>query len=152
MPFAGLERDALFELFRLRIDVFVVEQTCAYAELDDYDVAPGTLHLLVHAGAGELVGCARLITETNDSGVVEQARIGRVATRESWRGSGVARRMMQFLLAHCQQQWPQAAVVLSAQVAVVAFYQSLGFTRVSEEYVEDGIPHVDMRREVNRVG
>lgn len=132
----------LFELLRLRVDVFVVEQACAYPELDDVDLHPGTRHVLGRLD-GRLVACARTMAPGS---AVEPARIGRVAVRDGHRGTGLARRLMRWTLAHLEHAHPAHDVALAAQLTVERFYASLGFERVSGEYVEDGIAHVDMTR------
>ena len=138
----GLEPRALFELMRLRVDVFVVEQACPYPELDDLDVHPGTRHVLARLD-DRLVGCARTIAPGS---AVEPARIGRVAVRDEYRGTGVAGAMMRWTIAALAREHPRHDVTLGAQLAVERFYAALGFARVSDEYVEDGIAHVAMTR------
>lgn len=131
---------ALFELLRLRVDVFVVEQTCPYPELDERDVLSATRHLRALSD-DLLVGCARILApEASD----DAARIGRVAVRESRRGQGVAHALMERALAIIAEEFPGHPVELGAQIAAEGFYRLLGFRRCSAEYLEDGIPHVDM--------
>ena len=140
--FAALGTRELFDLARLRIDVFVVEQACPYPELDDLDVHPGTRHVLGVAG-GTLIACARTMAPAARG---EAARIGRVAVHEAHRGTGVARRLMAWTIEALARDHPEGAIVLGAQVTVERFYASLGFARASDEYLEDGILHVEMRR------
>ena len=136
----------LFELARLRIDVFVVEQACPYPELDDLDVRPDTRHVLGHLGE-RLIACARTLPPPAPG---EAARIGRVAVREEHRGRGVAQRLMRWTIGTLEADHPGSPIVLGAQVAVERFYASLGFVRVSGEYFEDGILHVEMQRPPTR--
>ena len=138
----------LFELARLRVDVFVVEQACPYPELDDLDVHAGTRHVLGRAG-GELIACARTMVPPAPG---EAARVGRVAVRESRRGEGVARRLMDWTLAALGRDHPDSPIVLGAQLSVERFYASFGFERASDEYLEDGIAHVEMLRPPHRAG
>lgn len=138
----ALSARELFELARLRVDVFVVEQACPYPELDDADPHPGTRHVLGRVD-GRLVACARTLAPASP---VAPARIGRVAVREAHRGGGLARAMMRWTLAELAREHPGHDVALGAQLAVEPFYRSLGFERASDEYVEDGIAHVDMTR------
>ena len=132
----------LFDLARLRIDVFVVQQACPYPELDDLDVHPGPRHALGFAGEA-LIACARTMPPAAPG---EAARIGRVAVREGHRGTGVARRLMSWTIEALARDHPDSAIVLGAQVTVERFYAALGFARASDEYVEDGILHVEMLR------
>ena len=132
----------LFELLRLRVDVFVVEQACPYPDLDDADVDSGTRHVLGRVD-GRIVACARTLAPASP---VAPARIGRVAVREEHRGTGLAGALMRWTIDALAREHPDHDVTLGAQIAVEGFYRSLGFERVSDEYVEDGIPHVDMTR------
>lgn len=131
--FAELDTDLLYEILRLRVDVFVVEQGCAYPELDGAD------HDAVHhwiADADGLGAYLRVIDEGH------QRRIGRVVTHPRARSRGWARRLILHALDRSAAPW-----LLSAQAHLRDWYASLGFVAVGEEYVEDGIPHVDMVRQ-----
>ena len=131
-----------YQLLKLRIDVFVVEQACVYAELDDADQSAGTLHVQGRLkDTDQLVACARIITEDSVSDLV---KVGRVAVDKEWRGRGVARELMNDMLGHIEKNFNSSKVQLSAQTYVAGFYRDLGFGEVSGEYLEDGIPHVDM--------
>lgn len=76
------------------------------------------------------------------------ARIGRVITAPSARGTGLGRQLMQQALVACERLWPGMAIELGAQAHLQDFYASFGFTAISDVYDEDGIPHIDMRRPV----
>jgi len=138
--FDTLSTVELYAILRLRVDVFVVEQQCLYPELDGLDLLPDTLHMQ-HYEADRLVGYARLLNTQHET---EPLRIGRVVTDAAYRTRGVARRMMQQLLATAAVQYPSRAIVLSAQAPLAQFYASLSFRATSDVYVEDGIAHVDM--------
>lgn len=134
--FAELNTGTLYELLRLRVDVFVVEQQCAYPELDGRDTEPGTRHLWL-ARDGAPVAYLRIL----DDG--DAQRIGRVAAAKDERGVGHARRLMREALAIVGNR----PCVLHAQAHLTGFYAGLGFTPTGPKYVEDGIPHVPMRRD-----
>lgn len=140
-PFYELNLDALYALLQLRAEVFVVEQTCYYQDLDYKDQLAD--HVLVYSG-DQLAGYARLFAP----GVVHPgaASIGRVVTHPGHRGRSLGRRLMQRSIDECRERWPEAPIRISAQVYLLAFYRSLGFEVVGEEYLEDGIPHVAMNR------
>lgn len=138
--FAGLDAVTLHDLVRLRIDVFVVEQQCPYEELDGRDTEPGTRHVWATDG-GAVVGCLRLLTETDGS-----RRIGRVCIATSHRGKGVAGDLMAEVLRLSRLDSPAAALVLDAQTYLAGWYERLGFEVDGAEFVEDGIAHVPMRR------
>ncbi|MBO2672506.1 GNAT family N-acetyltransferase [Shewanella algae] len=141
LPFAELTLDTLYELMKLRVDIFVVEQNCPYPELDEKDRAAGAMHLLGRSSSGELLAYARLLP----AGVsYSQVSIGRVAVAAEARGGGRARQLMQEAIGGCNKLWPAEDIKIGAQEYLRAFYQSLGFEAVSEVYLEDGIPHLDM--------
>lgn len=151
--FSQLTSQQIYLLIKLRVDVFVVEQFCAYTELDGRDLEDYTMHVFATSN-GIPVAYARVLTppdfkKTNTLVEPESIYIGRVVVAKPWRGQGVARALMQRVLNHCQQHYPSSDQALSAQVQIKAFYTSLGFVTCSDEYMEDGIAHVDMRRRVN---
>jgi len=141
--FEQLSLEQLHALMQLRVDVFVVEQKCVYRELDDLDNLAQTVHLLVH-DEERLVGYCRVLAPDAHS---NEVRIGRVVVAIGVRGKGVARELMNRALSVALDCWPRHAQALSAQVAVVPFYESLGFLKISAEYIEDGIAHIDMYRD-----
>ena len=131
--FAELTVDDLYALLRLRVDVFVVEQACAYPDLDGRDVEPSTRHIWITDG-DRPAAYARIIADASG------ARIGRVVTAAPHRRRGLAEKLIRHALATTA-----GAVVLDAQSPLVPWYRRFGFEAVGEEYVEDGIPHVPMR-------
>jgi ElaA protein len=135
--FEELSPADLYALLRLRVDVFVVEQQCPYPELDGRDTEAGTRHLWATEG-GVPVGYLRILKEPGGG-----ARIGRVCVAESARGVGLARRLMEAALDRVGDR----PCDLHAQAHLVDFYASLGFTPTGPEYLDDGIPHVPMKRD-----
>ncbi|WP_442791553.1 GNAT family N-acetyltransferase [Micromonospora sp. NBC_01813] len=132
----------LYQLLKLRVDVFVVEQECAYPELDGRDVEPGTLQLWL-SRADAVVACLRLLTDPADpAGGGPVRRIGRVAVAADERGQGHAGRLVDAALAIAGDQ----PCVLDAQAHLTALYGRHGFAVAGPEYLEDGIAHVPMRR------
>lgn len=135
---------SLYELYAIlqqRVNVFVVEQQCPYPEIDGADHQ--AIHLWATQGL-ELVAYARIFLGTSTSGF---SRIGRVLSAHSARGTGLGRELMQRAIALCQTHSPNAPIRISAQVYLHDFYASFGFTDISDEYLEDGIPHIDMERQ-----
>lgn len=124
-----------YGVWRLRQDVFVVEQDCPYADLDGRDLEPGTRHVVAIADE-DVVGTVRVL----DDG--EVWRIGRVVLARSARGQGLADLMMTEALRHTADR----DVVLSAQAPLATWYATLGFEVDGEPFLEDGIPHVPMLR------
>ena len=137
-PFEQLSPDLLYAVLQLRSEVFVVEQNCAYQDMDDYDQA--ALHL-----TGQLENCLVCYTRLLPPCVkYDGIAIGRVITKLSVRGDGYGKRLMQESIRYCHQHWPTASITLSAQHYLEKFYSDLGFNTVSEIYMEDGIPHIEM--------
>jgi ElaA protein len=137
---ADLDAATLYALLRLRVDVFVVEQRCPYPELDGRDLDASTRHLwLARPGRpAEPLACLRLLADPGGG-----TRIGRVCVAVDARGAGLAGRLMSAAL----DAAGDGPVVLHAQAHLVAFYRRYGFAVTGAEYVEDGIPHVPMRRD-----
>lgn len=137
----ALDIDTLHALLKLRQDIFIVEQHCPYPDIDGLD--PQCLHLCGFDDHGALVAALRLLPPGLKS---LHAALGRVVVAPHLRGTGLGRALMQQGLHACAEQFPQSAVLVSAQDHLRAFYASLGFTPVSAVYLEDGIAHVDMIR------
>jgi ElaA protein len=136
---ADLDSVTLYAILRLRTDVFVVEQECPYPELDGRDLEPDARQLWIEQD-GVVVATLRLLKDDGE------ARIGRVATAPSARGTGLAAMLVQHALDLVAAGDPEMAIVLDAQTYLADWYERFGFRRDGDEYVEDGIPHVPMRR------
>lgn len=143
IPFSQLSNIELYQLIKLRVDVFVVEQNCPYPELDGKDILDGVYHLLGYQN-DQLVACSRLLPKGT---TYPSVSIGRVATLASARGNGLGHKLLKQAIIECEQLWPQESIEIGAQQHLTAFYQQHGFQQTSEMYLEDGIPHVDMLRE-----
>lgn len=139
---ADLDVRTLHDVLALRAEVFVVEQECAYADVDGLDLADGTRHLVGRSG-GAIAAYARLLAPDAD---YASPRIGRVIVAPDARGAQLGRVLMERALDACAEHWPGQAVELGGQAHLVGFYASLGFTPVGEVYDEDGIAHQWMRR------
>ncbi|MDQ1288270.1 MAG: ElaA protein [Actinomycetota bacterium] len=133
--FSTLSAEELYALLRLRGDVFVCEQDCAYQDLDGRDLAPGTQHVWFEDDAGP-VAYLRVLEEATG------LRLGRVCTRREARGHGLAAG----LVAHTLDRHPGVPVVLAAQAHLVGFYSRFGFAPAGAEFVENDIRHIPMRR------
>jgi ElaA protein len=141
LRFEQLTRDELYEILKLRVDVFVVEQNCPYPELDEKDRHPQTQHMVIQDRDGHLVAYCRILPPGLS---YPQASIGRVVVASSHRGQGLAESLMQQALPKVLAYWPNAGVQIGAQEHLQKFYQRLGFISHSKVYLEDGIPHIDM--------
>ena len=142
LTFNELTNHQLFDLLKLRVDVFVVEQNCPYPELDEKDRHSQTHHLMGFEN-NKLVACARLLSE----GVsYPSVSIGRVATSEAFRGKGAGKALMCEAIKRCESLWPGCDIEIGAQEYLKRFYESFGFEATSTMYLEDDIPHIDMKR------
>jgi ElaA protein len=136
---AELDAATLYELLRLRVEVFVVEQACPYAELDGRDLHDGTRHYwLTPVDRGRpVLGCLRVLSEPD--GV---SRIGRVCTARSARGRGLSRQLLAAVLTDLGDR----PCVLDAQAHLADLYRGFGFVTTGPSYDWDGVPHLPMRR------
>ncbi len=138
--FEDLGVHGLYEVLALRCRVFILEQG---AYLDPDGVDPTCWHLCGRDEHGTLMAYLRAV----DPGVkYAEASIGRVITAPEHRGTGLGRSLMHEGLARCGSTWPGQAVRISAQSRLRRFYESLGFDAVSDDYLEDNIPHLQMLR------
>ncbi len=136
----GFSAHALYELLKLRVDVFVVEQRCPYPELDGKDV--DALHLRLLDG-NELLAASRILMPVSPA---DPVKIGRVVVSPAHRGKRLGEAVMRESIVACENRFPKRPIALSAQSHLRDCYGSLGFSMESEEYVEDGIAHIDMVR------
>ncbi len=139
--FEELDREFLYAMLNLRAEIFVVEQDCAYQDLDGHD--QDALHLCGLYDE-ELACYARINAPGAKTGCTS---ISRVMVRKNHRNGGLGRMLMNEALARCERLWPGTAIGVSAQQHLVDFYASLGFRAISEPYDDEGIPHVDMLRQ-----
>lgn len=136
----GLEQ--LYAILKLRSEVFVVEQRCAYLDPDGQDLDGDTCHLMGWEG-DQLVAYLRLLDPESQGGDVV---IGRVLTAPAGRGKGLGHEMMEQALKQAEKRWPEVPIYLSAQAHLQGYYGQYGFVVAGEEYLEDDIPHIGMRR------
>ncbi|GGW43712.1 GNAT family N-acetyltransferase [Arenibacter certesii] len=136
--FKELETPELYDILQLRSEVFVVEQNCAYQDVDGKDTL--ALHLL-GLKKGKLVAYTRIFkTEV----VYKEASIGRVIVRKEERMYGYGKAIMEASLKVIENTCGTVPVRISAQTYLLKFYNSLGFVQEGKNYLEDGIPHILM--------
>lgn len=135
--FDQLTTRELYAILALRSRIFVVEQNCAYQDPDG-EADFRAVHLTVWQ-AQNLAAYLRIIPAHDKV----PTKIGRVAVAPEFRGCGLARQIMQSALSYCQSQGIDT-VFLQAQIYLTDFYRSFGFTAISEPYLEDSIPHINM--------
>ena len=137
--FNELTAKELYDILWQRCDIFVVEQACPYPDIDGADLK--AWQLFAYAEDGVLAASMRLLP----AGVTYDAfAMGRVAVANSFRGRGIAREMMERAIDFARNEFGEKLIKIGAQEYLLSFYSSLGFRPISEVYLEDGIPHVDM--------
>jgi ElaA protein len=136
--FKELEVTQLYDLLRLRSEVFVVEQNCVFLDQDNKDQK--CHHLLLYAD-DQLAGYCRIVP----AGIsYPEVSIGRVITSPAFRGTGLGRKVMELGIQSCRELFGPGNIRIGAQVYALPFYTSLGFETDGEVYNEDGIAHVEM--------
>ncbi|MEE0935162.1 MAG: GNAT family N-acetyltransferase [Methanobrevibacter sp.] len=140
--FDELNLDELYEILKLRAEVFVVEQDCAYNDLDDKDQM--AMHLFLKDG-GEIIAVSRILPENV---AFEDMAIGRVIVKKEYRGRGIATEIMKKAIDYIVNDLKKDKIRLSGQAYLVRFYEDLGFKKVSDVYLEDGIDHFEFLYEV----
>lgn len=139
--FEQLNNNELYDALKLRVDVFVVEQTCYYPELDDCDRVEDTIHLLGY-DKQQLAAYLRILPK--GVSYPDKVSIGRVVTGQDYRGKGIGHPLMTKALEICEQYWPGQDIKISAQQHLEKYYMQHGFKTVSDMYLEDNIPHIAM--------
>ena len=150
-PLAQLDVVIAYGVWKLRQDVFVVEQDCPYHDLDGRDVEPGAVQVVLLAeaapdsvsdGGTRVLGTARVL----DDGAVW--RIGRVALAKEARGKGLSDDVMRAAIEYTEAAGDERDIVLDAQSPLTRWYGKHGFVADGAEFLDDGIPHTPMRRTV----
>lgn len=133
--FNQLTPDELYEIIKLRVEIFIVEQNCPYQDLDDKDLV--SYHLFLKDN-DEIIAVLRIIPEYVS---YDEMSIGRVVVKKTHRGRGIAKSMMKKAMEFIVNDLGKNSIKLSGQAYLTDFYQELGFKKVSDEYLEDGIKH-----------
>lgn len=140
LPFAGLSLNQLYDIMKLRQLVFVVEQNCPYLDADDLDKE--AWHLLFYGWDEQLVAYSRIIPK----GIAfpEYASIGRIVVHPDFRKNNIGKELVKKSIEEMVVKYGNIEIKISAQSYLIKFYESLGFYKSGEEYLEDGIPHTPM--------
>lgn len=134
--FNELNIDELFEIYRLRSEVFVMEQKCIY---QDVDLADKKAYHIFSFQDGEIAAYLRLMDKDEE---FENVRIGRVISRKRRGGTGTA--LLKYALDFAKNTLNADKVEVEAQAYVLSFYEKLGFEKISDEFLDAGIPHIKM--------
>ena len=141
--FSDLKLEELYGILRVRSEVFVTGQKCLYVDPDGRDF--GSVQVFASKG-DRIIGCLRIYGK--EAGVVQ---IGRVAVIESLRGSGIGRMMMRQAISHVTENLNDEKIYLEAQTYAIGLYEKLGFKVISDEFLDEGIPHKGMELLIERV-
>lgn len=136
--FSELTLEQLYRILKLRSEVFVVEQTCPYLDPDGLD--EGAIHFFIEE-EGKILAYCRVL----EKGVsFPEVAIGRVLADPAARGKGLSRKLMESAIRYIIETMGETEIQIAAQAYLIDFYGSFGFKTVSEVYLEDDIPHVNM--------
>ena len=141
-PFEELKTGELYAALKLRSDIFVVEQRCAYSDPDDFDQL--ATHVMGIYG-DQIVAYARILPPQT---VYEQPSIGRVCVHRDFRNRGFGRKIFNSSLREAQRIYPKKPIKIQAQIYLEDFYRSCAFKTISEPYLDFDIWHVDMLQEI----
>tara|TARA_B110000881_G_scaffold72079_1_gene62603 strand:- start:1682 stop:2125 length:444 start_codon:yes stop_codon:yes gene_type:complete len=133
-----LSKEMLYQIIRLRLEVFVLEQNCIYQDLDNKDQK--AIHL-VGEEDGKLIAYTRLFKKGD---YFENASIGRVIVKKESRKKDYGKTIMQKSIEELKNEHNEENIEISAQKYLIKFYLDLGFKKIGEEYLEDNIPHIKM--------
>ncbi|WP_188456103.1 GNAT family N-acetyltransferase [Virgibacillus oceani] len=136
--FQEFSADELYQIIKARVDVFVVEQACPYYELDNHDQRSIHYYLKVD---NEIAAYVRIVPKESK---YPEVSIGRVLVSEKFRGQGYAKEIMQRAIEYIFEEWNENKIKIQAQEYLKKFYSSFGFRQISDSYLEDNIPHIDM--------
>ena len=136
-PYNDLSKDQFFDILKLRIEIFVVEQCCYYQELDNEDKE--AFHVSIY-NDGIIVAVGRIIPNLHN----KEVKIGRIAVKMEHRKKGLAYKIMKDIMNFISKKYKNFSVLLSAQTYLIEFYQSFGFNEIGNTYLEDGIEHINM--------
>ncbi|MBC7555854.1 MAG: GNAT family N-acetyltransferase [Chryseobacterium sp.] len=140
-PFETLSTNELYDILKLRSEIFVVEQNCVYLDMDGKDKL--ALHLFGEF-EGKIVAYSRLF----NSGIsFDNASIGRVVVAVNYRDNKWGHELMREAIAEIKSHFGESKITIGAQLYLKKFYESHGFVQTSEMYLEDDIPHIEMKRE-----
>lgn len=143
--FSELTLEQLYAALKLRAEVFVVEQQCPFLDPDEKDFA--ALHLLGTQN-NQLVAYSRLLLPSSTQSSVIFSRVLMI---HPFRRQGYGKQLMAEIFRYCELHYPQIPVECSAQLYLQKFYEGYGMAVCGKVYIEDGILHVPMRRDVKNV-
>ena len=142
--FQSLTNNELYTILKARIDVFVVEQECAYEEIDNYDQESMHYFLTID---NQVAAYVRILPSNTK---YKEVSIGRVLVTKNHRQNGYAKLIMRKAIQFITEEWQENDIKIQAQAYLHKFYSELGFEQISEIYLDDDIPHIDMKWNANQ--
>jgi len=136
--FYDLSTEELYDILQLRTEIFVVEQNCVFQDIDGKD--QDAYHLMCYDNE-TLIAYTRLLPAGRS---YQECSIGRVVTKKTNRGTGIGKELMEISIEYCYRFFGRSPIRIGAQLYLEKFYSSFGFQKVSDIYMEDGIPHIEM--------
>ena len=136
--FNELSTEELYSILQLRTEIFVVEQNCVFQDMDGKD--ENAYHLMCYED-DLLIAYTRLLPAGKS---YRECSIGRVVTKKIKRGTGIGKELMAISIEYCYRLFGNSPIRIGAQLYLEKFYSSFGFQKVSDIYIEDGIPHIEM--------
>lgn len=136
--FNELTNTEIYNILKIRAEVFVVEQNCVYNDIDDKDVK--AIHMFIKEGSN-IVAYLRVLKKCD-----EKISFGRVLVERNSRKKGYAIELISKALNLINEKWPEKNIIIEAQSYLKKFYESFGFEAIKSEHIEDGIPHYWMEK------
>jgi len=136
--FDALTTDELYSILRLRSEIFVVEQNCVYQDMDNKDQLAFHFFCIKN---NTIIAYTRLFKPGD---YYAEAAIGRVVVSKFERGYGLGHELIKHSIIKTKELFGKTPIKIGAQTYLKSFYESHGFKKISEEYLEDGIPHIHM--------
>lgn len=140
-PFSKLSTEELYQILKIRQEVFIVEQTCYYIDADGYDQQ--AVHIWAES-AGEILAYSRVF----EPGIkYAEASIGRVLTNPKYRKNNLGKILIRFSIDTIEARFRTRSIRISAQDYLLSFYSEFGFEDTGKKYLEDDIPHTEMLKD-----
>ncbi len=136
--FSELTNNELYEILRVRNQVFIVEQECAFQDIDEYDQE--AYHFFINDNE-HIIAYLRVLPKGM---TFNEVSIGRILVTEHNRKRGLAKLILEIAIKFITDELNEDVIEISAQTYLIKFYESLGFKIISEVYLEDGLEHIDM--------
>ena len=144
--FSELDIELLYQILQLRAEIFIVEQLSPYLDPDGLDEYA---YHLIYTSQNQLAAYLRIVPKEHHES--QKISIGRVCVHKAFRGQGIGQKLMQQALQFVDDILQEKEIYIEAQSYLQAFYQELGFEAVSEEFILDNVPHIEMIRKIEQI-